>query len=209
MQESWHASKEGGKRRDEAPDGDAARRSGGPAPSGVSGAQAGEVEHEVGSVGEDHGVAPLAEGLRLLSLQFARRLPHPAVEGPEVAGRPLAREVARVDDEMGHAESLTVHLFGKGLDLAISVPQVDVSSNPIEMIQQDLEGEVVAIDRYARILDIIGDDTQFTDTRVLIEAITTDEVSHQDEFAALLRAKVDKYIVVTRFQEVREIQIPA
>jgi bacterioferritin len=94
------------------------------------------------------------------------------------------------DDECGHAEQLTVHLFGKGLPIEISVPQVDVSSNPIEMISQDLESEVAAIDRYARILDIVGDAPEFTDTRVLIEAITTDEVSHQDEFAALLRAKV-------------------
>ena len=104
---------------------------------------------------------------------------------------PIAEHMKdHADDEAGHAEQLTVHLFGKGLDLAISVPQVDISSNPIEMISQDLEGEVMAIDRYARILEIIGDDPNFTDTRVLIEAITTDEVSHQDEFAALLRAKV-------------------
>ena len=94
------------------------------------------------------------------------------------------------EDEMSHAEQLTVHLFGKGLTIAIQVPQVDISSNPIEMIQQDLEGEVAAIDRYSKILGIIGDAIEFTDTRVLIESITTDEVSHQDEFAALLRAKI-------------------
>lgn len=94
------------------------------------------------------------------------------------------------EDEQRHAEELTAHLFGKGLDVNVTVPEVSTSMNHIEMIAQDLELEVQAIDLYSQILEMIGDNPELSDTRVLIESIMTDEVSHQDEFAAMLRAKV-------------------
>jgi bacterioferritin len=89
------------------------------------------------------------------------------------------------DDEERHAEELTAHLFGKGLDVSVTVPEVSTSMNHLEMIAQDLQLEVEAIDLYSQILDLIGDDPELTDTRVLIESILTDEVNHQDEFAAM------------------------
>jgi rubrerythrin len=58
------------------------------------------------------------------------------------------------------------------------------------MIAQDLDLEVQAIDLYSQILDVIGESRDLADTKVLIESILTDEVSHQDELAALLRTKV-------------------
>lgn len=94
------------------------------------------------------------------------------------------------DDEVGHADKLSVHLFGKGAEIQIVVPEPKLPLDPVEMIAADLEDEIQAIDKYTAILEYIGDEPMFTDTRVLIEAITTDEVSHQDENAALLRAKI-------------------
>lgn len=95
------------------------------------------------------------------------------------------------DDEVGHAERLSIHLFGKGVDFDVVVPEVRSSLDTVEMIAQDLEDEVTAIDKYSAVLEAIGDAPELTDTRVLIEDITTDEVEHQDENAALLRTKID------------------
>jgi len=95
------------------------------------------------------------------------------------------------DDEVGHAERLSIHLLGKGVDFQVVIPEVSSSLDTVEMIAQDLQDEVTTIDKYSAILDAIGDDPKLTDTRVLIEDITTDEVEHQDENAALLKTKID------------------
>lgn len=94
------------------------------------------------------------------------------------------------DDEQDHADRLSIHLFGKGVAFEVVVPEIRSSLDVIEMITQDLEEEIIAIDKYAAILEVIGDDPELADTKVLIEDITTDEVGHQDENAAFIRAKI-------------------
>ena len=94
------------------------------------------------------------------------------------------------DDERDHAERLTIHFFSRGIPVNLSIPPIEVAPDLIKMLQQDLDGEVEAIDRYARIVEMLGDDPALADTRTLIEDIMLDEVEHQDETAVLLKATI-------------------
>jgi bacterioferritin len=94
------------------------------------------------------------------------------------------------DDEVGHAEKLAIHLYSRGIPVNIEVPPVSVPEKIPEMIQQDLNDEVKAIDRYACIIEMVEGNPQLADTRILIEDLLLDEIGHQDEAAAYLRAKI-------------------
>lgn len=94
------------------------------------------------------------------------------------------------DDEIGHAERLTIHLYSRGVDPIVQMPQVDLSTDVVEMLSADLQDEVDAIDLYTQIVAMCEGDEGLTDTRMLIEDILVDEVEHQDDAAALLRGKV-------------------
>ena len=94
------------------------------------------------------------------------------------------------DDEYDHAERLTIHFYSRGIPVNISIPPIEVSSDTKEMLKQDLEGEIQAIDRYSMIVEMLGDDPSLADTRTLIEDIMLSEVEHQDETAALLRSRI-------------------
>ncbi len=90
------------------------------------------------------------------------------------------------DDEKGHAERLTIHLFSHGVEPDITVPEIKVESDLPTMLERDLKDEMGAIDRYDEIIKICEQNDQIKDTRILIEDILLKEIEHQDELAMLL-----------------------
>jgi bacterioferritin (cytochrome b1) len=89
-------------------------------------------------------------------------------------------------DERGHAKQIVVHLYAKGETVNPEVPAPKTASTMEEMIDQDLQGEIETIERYAEILEALGDEKEYMDTIMLVEGILADEVEHQDELAAFL-----------------------
>ena len=93
------------------------------------------------------------------------------------------------DDEIAHADRLTIHLYSHGVDVTVEMPQFSIPSDTVGMLSQDLQDEGEAIDIYSQIVALCEDNEALMDTKMLIEDILVDEVEHQDEVAALLRAK--------------------
>jgi bacterioferritin len=94
------------------------------------------------------------------------------------------------EEEERHAEKLTLHLFSRGVDVNVVIPEFNVGSTVEEMLRIDLQLEIDAIDKYSKILSQCENIPEIKDTKMLIEDILLDEVAHQDEFAAMLRTKI-------------------
>jgi len=99
---------------------------------------------------------------------------------------------SHADDEKDHASRLTLHFYSHGLPVDLDIPGFKPGNEVVEMINLDLEGEVAAIDRYTKIIELCEDIPELTDTRMLIEDVLVDEVSHQDENAAFIKAKIEE-----------------
>ena len=96
------------------------------------------------------------------------------------------------EDEVGHAEKLTLHFYSHGLPVDVSVPEIASGSDTVEMINQDLEDEVSAIALYTQIVELCENVPELKDTQMLIESILTDEVEHADDDASFIRSKISE-----------------
>lgn len=99
-------------------------------------------------------------------------------------------------DERDHAKQLVIHLAAKGEEIHPEVPAPALASTMEEMIDQDLQGEIETIERYAEILEALGDEKEYMDTIMLVEGILADEVEHQDELAAFLAKSAKEVLSV-------------
>jgi bacterioferritin len=104
---------------------------------------------------------------------------------------PIAEHLdAHANDEQDHAERLTKHFYSHGLPIDVTV-EVHPGNEALEMIKLDMDDEVAAIDLYTKIIGLCEGIPELTDTRMLIEDILVDEVGHQDEDAAFIKAKIE------------------
>lgn len=94
------------------------------------------------------------------------------------------------EDERGHAQRLTLHLYARGVDIDVKLSELTIGVTIEDMLRIDLKLEIEAIDKYTKIIQLCEDNPELTDTKVLIEDILTDEIEHMDDYAALLRTKV-------------------
>lgn len=105
------------------------------------------------------------------------------------------------EDEREHADRLTMHFYSHGIPIDITIPEINPGKETIEMITKDLEEEVKTIDQYTKIAKLCEDRPELTDTRMLIEDILVDEVEHQDDNAAFIRAIVEKREEALKYTE--------
>jgi len=96
------------------------------------------------------------------------------------------------NDEQSHADRLTIHFYSQGIPIDVNIPEFNPGNETIEMINMDLEDEIGAINLYTQIISLCEGVEELTDTRMLIEDILVDEVEHQDDNAAFIRAKVSE-----------------
>jgi len=99
---------------------------------------------------------------------------------------------SHADDEKDHARRLTLHFYSHGLPVDLDIPGFKPGNEVVEMIQLDLEGEVAAIDRYTKIIELCENVTELKDTQMLIEDLIVSEIEHQDENASFIKAKISE-----------------
>jgi len=94
---------------------------------------------------------------------------------------PIIEELLKhADEEFGHAKDLSDRIDYLGGVPTIDVGERKISTEPLQMIQQDLEGERTAIRRYSeRIKQAvdIGDEG----TAEILRGILTDEQEHEND----------------------------
>lgn len=96
---------------------------------------------------------------------------------------------AHGDDEFEHAKRLTQHFYTHGIPVDVD-PEVHSGTETLEMIKLDLDDETAAIDLYTKIIQLCEDVPELTDTKMLIEDILVDEIGHEAENAAFLKAQI-------------------
>lgn len=96
------------------------------------------------------------------------------------------------NDEIEHAERLTKHFYARGIPIDINIPKFNPGNEPLEMIRLDLQGELDAIERYRKIVELCDGKPKYIDTQMLIEDILVDEVEHQDDDASFIKKTIDK-----------------
>jgi bacterioferritin (cytochrome b1) len=98
------------------------------------------------------------------------------------------------DEEKDHAERLTMHVLARGpafnIDFSCVIPEKQLSGDVVSMLIDDLNGEVEIIQLYLEIIDLIGEDNELRDTRLLIEDIIADEIEHQDDLTMIIKNRL-------------------
>lgn len=89
------------------------------------------------------------------------------------------------DEEIGHAKKLNEHINYLGGVPTISVAQIFTASDPIPMLQQDLNGEVEAIAQYKERIDQALAKRDYGTMKILLD-ILEEEESHANELKAML-----------------------
>lgn len=95
-------------------------------------------------------------------------------------------------DEIEHAGRLTKHFYSHDFPIDIGIPKFNPGNEPLEMIHLDLQGELDAIERYRKIVELCDGKPEYIDTQMLIEDILVDEVEHQDDDASFIKKTIDK-----------------
>ncbi len=94
------------------------------------------------------------------------------------------------EEEESHAERLTQHLFSRGIEPEIHLPDFSIGKTLEDMIRLDLQLEIEAIDKYIKIIQLCEQDPSLMDTKLLVEDILVDEIHHSDDLACMLKTKI-------------------
>ncbi len=88
--------------------------------------------------------------------------------------------------EMKHMEYLSKKIVALGGDPTTQPAPIKTSSNAMEMLQQDLDGEKTAIDHYKNVIGMaeeVGD----VDLKKTLEDITSVEIGHKEDLEKLMK----------------------
>jgi bacterioferritin len=126
-----------------------------------------------------------------LSLEYSaaiQYLQHAAViDGPGYTTF-IEELLTHADEEFGHAKKIADHLNFLGAIPTIDVGERKISSESVEMLQQDLEGENTAISRYKERIAQARELKDFGSEKILLE-ILADEESHANDLETILAIK--------------------
>ena len=106
--------------------------------------------------------------------------------------------ITHAEEEESHASQLSLHLYSRGISPEIKMPELKIGNNIEEMLKIDLQLELAAVDKYTKILQICEPEASLMDTKMMIESILDQEREHTDEFAALLRTKIESKAVAMK-----------
>ncbi|MEW5702909.1 MAG: ferritin-like domain-containing protein [Candidatus Zixiibacteriota bacterium] len=87
-------------------------------------------------------------------------------------------------DEMKHAERLAERICELGGVPTVKPTEIKVGGDWMQMVREDLEGELRAIETYRKQIKMIGDDNPIT--RRLLEDLLIDENRHAEQWKTVL-----------------------
>jgi bacterioferritin len=98
----------------------------------------------------------------------------------------IAKEIlTHADEEYGHAKALAERIQFLGGDPSVTIESVETASTPEEMLNQDLKGEIDAIERYKERI-VQAEELNDFGTSEVIRGILLDEENHQNDLETTL-----------------------